>query len=75
MAPQFFDLTALYIAFWLLSKFFATSCYMTSLIVTSELFPTKWKQIFPWDNLTDFIFTDAVHSPLDSLSLSPISAP
>ncbi|KAF8370848.1 hypothetical protein PRIPAC_77277 [Pristionchus pacificus] len=35
------DLTALYIAFWLLSKFFATSCYMTSLIVTSELFPTK----------------------------------
>ncbi|GMS94601.1 hypothetical protein PENTCL1PPCAC_16776, partial [Pristionchus entomophagus] len=35
------DLTALYLAFWLLSKFFATSCYMTSLIVASELFPTK----------------------------------
>ncbi|GMR45412.1 hypothetical protein PMAYCL1PPCAC_15607, partial [Pristionchus mayeri] len=34
-------LTVLYIIFWLLAKFFATSCYMTSLIVASELFPTK----------------------------------
>ncbi|GMT21551.1 hypothetical protein PFISCL1PPCAC_12848, partial [Pristionchus fissidentatus] len=35
------DLTTLYIAFWLLAKFFATSCYMATLVVASQLFPTK----------------------------------